>query len=308
MNNIRYLYAPEAKISDRGRRIGTVTDTARKAYTAYTVANDADNAYIWLEDYIDIYIYRKEYHSMRTEVKTVMINDREMDYFRFGKEDGEKLIILPGLSLRSVMPLADAITGAYALLAEEYDIYLFDRVRSFPKGYNTENMADDLIAALKAIGLDHVHVMGVSMGGMIAEQLALRSPQTVRSLLLCSSASRISDASQSVFEQWRKPAEQREIPALMDAFGKTVYTPSFYEQYKDAIIASGEGAKEREFENFLTALDAIKSFDVYDRLNEIRCPVYVIGALKDQVLGVEASREIMEKLGCEGYICQLPTT
>ena len=47
-----------------------------------------------------------------------------MDYLRFGKKDGEKFVILPGLALKSVMGLAEGIISAYALIAEKYDVYL----------------------------------------------------------------------------------------------------------------------------------------------------------------------------------------
>ena len=43
-------------------------------------------------------------------------------------------------------------------------------------------------------------------------------------------------------------------------------------------------------------------FDVFDKLEEINCPVAVIGASEDKVLGVESSREIIDKLGCASYI------
>ena len=70
-----------------------------------------------------------------------------MDYLRFGKEDGEKFVILPGLSLKSVMGSADAIISAYSLLADDYDVYLFDHVREEPDGYTIADMAKDTLAA-----------------------------------------------------------------------------------------------------------------------------------------------------------------
>lgn len=239
---------------------------------------------------------------MSTEVKTLQIGRKEMDYFRFGKEDGEKLVILPGLSLKSVMGAADAIVNAYALLAEAYDIYMLDRIRVFPQGYNIEAMADDTLAALRQLNLDAVHLMGVSQGGMIAQVIALKSPGTVKSLVLCSTASRIPEGSRAVFKAWYELAEERDLPALMAAFGEKVYTPSFYEMYKDIIIASGNGASEQDFANFLISLEGTEDFDVFAKLKEIRCPVFVLGAGKDQVLGADSSREIAAQLGCQSYI------
>ena len=51
-----------------------------------------------------------------TLVKTVALGERKMDYFRFGNEEGKKVVILPGVALKSVMGSAEAVVGAYALL------------------------------------------------------------------------------------------------------------------------------------------------------------------------------------------------
>ena len=55
-----------------------------------------------------------------------------MEYFRFG-EGERKLVILPGLSVQSVMHAAEAVAAAYAGLAEEFTIYVFDRRAQLPR-------------------------------------------------------------------------------------------------------------------------------------------------------------------------------
>ena len=98
-----------------------------------------------------------------------------MDYLRFGKEDSEKFVILPGLALKSVMGLAEGIISAYALIAEKYDVYLFDHVRVEPEGYGISDMADDTLAAFDELGLDHVHLMGVSTVASEPGSMKIRS-------------------------------------------------------------------------------------------------------------------------------------
>ncbi len=225
-----------------------------------------------------------------------------MDYLRFGKKDGEKFVILPGLALKSVMGLAEGIISAYALIAEKYDVYLFDHVRVEPEGYGISDMADDTLAAFDELGLDHVHLMGVSMGGMVSQAIALKAPERVSSLILCSTAMNTAHADPAVFEKWRMLAEERNAPALMEAFGESVYTPSFYEQYKDFIIASGEGTTEQDFSNFLISLGAIRGFDVSGEIQKISCPVLVLGAGEDLVLGREAAKDLIAALNCSSFI------
>ena len=237
-----------------------------------------------------------------TLVKTVTIGGTEMDYLHFGNENGEKLVILPGLALKSVTGSAEGIVFAYALLAKDYDVYLFDHIKEEPDGYTVADMARDTLAVFDTLGLTRVHLMGVSMGGMVAQRIAIDAPERVTSLILCSTAMNMTHSNREAFANWISFAEARNTPALMESFGETVYTPSFYAQYKDAIIASGEGAAERDFSNFLISVNAVLSFDVSDEIQKIACPVLVLGAEEDWALGVQASYDLAHALRCESYI------
>lgn len=233
-------------------------------------------------------------------INTVVMGEKEMEWFRFGNEDGPKVVILPGVSLKSVMGSKDAIISAYSYLAEDYDIYLFERIRILPGKYDITDMAEDTLRAVKAIGLKEINVMGVSMGGMIALQMAILDPETVKSIMLCSTAARVYDP--TVLENWKTLAEERNLPELMQAFGEDVYSPSFFEQYKDIILASGDGATEQDYMNFIISLKGILSFDCYDRLKDIKCPALVIGASEDKILSKWGSIELATGLQCDSFI------
>ncbi len=237
-----------------------------------------------------------------TLVKTVAVGGTEMEYLHFGNENGEKLVILPGLALKSVMGAAEAIRAAYAPLAKDYDVYLFDHIKEEPEGYTIADMARDTLSAFDALGLDRVHLMGVSMGGMVAQKIAIDAPERVSSLILCSTAMNMAHGNTEAFANWIALAEARNTAALTEAFGERVYTPSFYAQYKDAILAAGEGATERDFQNFLISANAVLAFDVSDEIRKIACPVLVLGAEEDRVLGVQASYDLIETLHCACFI------
>ncbi len=244
----------------------------------------------------------KDDKAVNDLVKTVSIGKKEMEYICFGKEDGEVLVVLPGLALKSVMGSAEAIVPAYSVLGEEYRIYLFDHIKEEPEGYTIADMAADTLLAFKELGIEKAHIMGVSMGGMVAQSLALASPETASSLILCSTSSNVKALDKEAFDVWKELAEKRDEENLSDAFGKYVYTPSFYEKYKDVIISSGKGASELEYSNFLVSLSAICDFDISDRLKEIKCPVFVIGAGDDRVLGSDSSYCIAKALDCSIYV------
>ena len=73
---------------------------------------------------------------MAVEIKTVVADSFSMDYFCFGKGD-QPLVILPGLSIQSVMGAADAIAQAYRSLEDFFTIYVFDRRRNIRQTFRS---------------------------------------------------------------------------------------------------------------------------------------------------------------------------
>ena len=150
-----------------------------------------------------------EEEKEETVVETIDISGKQMEYFRFGNREGRKLIILPGLSLKSVMGSAGAVALAYSDLGSDYDIYLLDHIKEEPEDYSVEDMAEDTYSVLKKIGLDKFSIMGVSLGGMITETISLKHPESVESLVLCSTTSRVKEENKELFETWKKLAEEK---------------------------------------------------------------------------------------------------
>ncbi|MBR2808999.1 MAG: alpha/beta hydrolase [Erysipelotrichaceae bacterium] len=238
----------------------------------------------------------------KTLVNTIEFEDKKMSYLHFGNPDGKKLIILPGLSLKSVMLSAEAIESAYQILAKDMDIYLFDHIEIQPENYSIEDMADDTLAAIKKLELEHFSLMGVSMGGMVSQTIALKQPSLVDDLILCSTSANVKDMDQTVIRKWLELATDKKGRELAQSFGEHVYSPGFFEQYKDVILSLGDDVSDLEYANFISSLKAIMDFDVLDRLKDIQCPSLVLGAGKDQTLGVEASYQLAEGLGSELYV------
>ena len=235
-------------------------------------------------------------------IQSVNTSHGEMRYFRFGNEQGKPFVILPGLSLKSVMCASEAVAGAYALLAEEYDMYLIDRITEFPEGYDVYTMAMDTLEAFDQLGLKDVTVMGVSQGGMMAQIMASEKPELFSHLVLCSTTPSAETFNPEAFDEWQALAEKKDAAGLTESFGRYVYTPEFFEQFKDAILAQAEGVTDLDFSNFLISVKGTRSFDARERLGAVTCPVFVLGAGEDMVVGAQGARDLMDLLHCDGYI------
>ena len=218
-----------------------------------------------------------------------------MDYFRCG-EGKEVLVILPGLSVQSVMGFAESVAEAYQIFTTDYTIYVLDRRKELPGSYSVHDMAEDTITALHAIGLDHVDLFGASQGGMIAMEIAIQEPELVQKLILGSTSACVEEDRYPAIEKWIRLAEAGEKEELYLAFGEAIYPQEVYEQSKDLLIQAAQTVTDEDLERFVILAAGTKGFDVRDDLAKITCPALVIGSMDDQVLGAEASMQIAEGL------------
>ncbi len=238
-------------------------------------------------------------------VETVSTDGTEMDYGRFGHGD-RAFVILPGLSVDSVMKYADAVAEAYSLLAEDFTVYLLDRRKTLPETYSVYDMARDTAAAIRALGPEQVFLFGASQGGMIAMTVAAEYPALVRKLILGSTAARVDGEHYQTVRRWIRLAESGDAEELYLAFGETLYPRTVFEQARETLAAAAKTVTEEDLKRFVTLAEGMDGFDMTDRLAQIRCPVLTIGSADDAVLGGEASEKIAaalsERPDCELYM------
>lgn len=233
--------------------------------------------------------------DMSIRIETVQTESFAMDYFRFGKGD-RTLVILPGVSIQSVMGVADAVAEAYQSLEDAFTIFVFDRRRELPPVYTIRDMARDTAEAFRALGLKDVCLFGASQGGMIAMVIAIEHPELVGRMALGSSSAHVQPAQYRVLEEWVDLARRGDRAGLYLAFGKEIYPPAVFDQYREMLAAAAETVTDAELERFIILAEGTKGFDVADDLPRIQCPVLAVGVFEDSVLDADATMEIAEKL------------
>ena len=138
---------------------------------------------------------------------------------------------------------------------------------------------------------------------MIAQKLAIRHPRLVSSLTLASSMSRNNELSKKVLSEWSDISEPEKLARVVNTH---VYSEEYYNTYDDIFHELESKATAKGVERMHNLARMMKDFSTYDELDKIQCPVYVFAGSEDNTLGVDASVEIAEKLGCsikiyEGY-------
>ena len=225
----------------------------------------------------------------------VKVNGIDMDYCRFG-DGGRTFVIIPGLSIQSVMSAKDAIEDGYSIMKDGYTTYVFDRKKNVSEGYSILDMADDTAAVMKELGLKDTYVFGASQGGMIAMALAIRHPELVAKLVLGSTSPHVHAGQRAVVDKWIELAKQKKREELYQEYGKEIYPPEVYEQYKGYFSDVAKTVTDEELERFVIIAGSIPDFDVTDQLKKINCPVLALGVFEDPVLDSDATMEIAENL------------
>ncbi len=243
-----------------------------------------------VEDYVE---------KKRMEDKIDMA--RKMDYTTFG--NGIKsFVILPGLSVHSVMGLVDLVAEAYKDFAEAYTVYLFDRPKALRDDITIRELADQTAAAMQSLHITNADILGVSQGGMIAQYLAIDHPELVHRMVLGSTLSKPNDTFTQKVNEWIQLAENKDEEGLLASFVDAVYSAGTLEAYRDVLISANRGITDAEYERFIQLAGACLTFDCHNELSQITCPVLVLGSEGDAVATPEGSREIAAALQSEIYL------
>lgn len=181
-----------------------------------------------------------------------------------------------------------------------------------------EGMAADALAVLDHLQIDRAVAFGASMGGAIAQRIALEHPDRVAGLILAVTWARPVEFMRRQHEVARMIIESHGPRALIDASLVRMFTPQFFEAGAETIdrmvaafyASEGPGLPSREA--LVAQLDAIDKHDALAELPRIRCPVLVLGAKMDVMAPFFASEEIARAIpGAElaafetGHACMI---
>ena len=177
-------------------------------------------------------------------------------------------------------------------LADRYRVTAFDnrgvgRTPLSDARLSAATMADDAASLLRALELPSAHVAGFSMGSAIAQELALRHPELVRSLVLVSTYARPDALFRSQLEFWRwLPEAAPSERAFFEAFFTWVYTPRAHADGTVGQIVEDAMAfpHQQPVEAFQAQVDVCLAHDTADRLSGIAAPTLVLSSELDTIL------------------------
>ena len=232
----------------------------------------------------------------------VKVNDIEMYYEVHG--EGTPLVLIRGWGSSS-QSWSKIILDK---LSQKYQLIIFDnrgtgRTSKPDKKYSIKMMADDTAGLMKALNIPSAHIVGFSMGGMIAQRFALKYPEKTNGLVIaCSHPSTnlipISPKVAEIMEHMiSKPMDmsERELQKLMMSLYST---PEYIETHGEAMLEAALSSNLIPTPRFARRrqLDAILEFSSLDELHLIKSPTLVMHGVKDAWVPVENSKIMAEKI------------
>lgn len=213
-----------------------------------------------------------------------------------GRADGEPLLLIQGLGV----DMKGWAAQRYAL-GRRFRLVLVDNRGAGrsdkPAGpYDLEVMANDAVAVLDAEGIDHAHVMGASMGGVLAQIIAVRHPHRVRSLVLACTACHHHAWRVELLEGWADLAEAKGMRALTGEALRWLVGPRHHVRFRVPFGLLGPivlNIPARAFAAQARAIVAM-SDDVRDELRVVAVPTLVIVGTQDILTPLPDAEELAE--------------
>ncbi len=227
---------------------------------------------------------------------TATINGTELFYERRGS--GEPLLLIQGMSGTHAAwgePFRAALDAA-GFETVAYDHRGIGFSAKWRRPFTLAQLADDAVGVLDAVGWERAHVLGISMGGMVAQELALADPERVRTLTLgCTYAG----GPGSVLTE---PAVLQELGAAwMSGDRERAFRQGYEVNVSQAFAATAENyatfkamaaSVPAPLPVIMLQMQAIATHDTSARLERIGAPTLVVHGTEDRMLGVANGRAI----------------
>ena len=236
---------------------------------------------------------------------TAKINDIEMYYEVHGptvlpEDQADSLLLIMGLGANTT-----SWEMQIPAFSREYRTVAFDnrgsgRSDKPQSPYTIPQMADDAAALLDHLGISSAHVFGMSMGGMVAQEMALRHPQRVRTLVLggtMAGGPNAVMAGPQLIQQWASTALLPLEQAIENGL-RFLYSEEFIARNHERLVrrALDLAYLQPPLDAVQRQVMAVLQFNTFQRLADVTAPTLVISGTADQIVPPENSRILAERI------------
>jgi len=226
----------------------------------------------------------------------IQANRISVNYTFDGPADAPVVTMSHSLATDNSMwdPTLPALTSRFRVL--RYETRGHGQTEAPGGAYSLEQLADDAIALLRALGIQRTHWVGLSMGGMIGQVLGLKAPQMLASLALCDTSSRMPAEAKPQWEERIRAAETKGMDALVEPTLTRWLTAPTREKRKDVVEKVTKMIRATPVAGYVGCCHAISALNLTDKIGAITLPTTVIVGEDDPGTPVAASRVIAEHI------------
>lgn len=169
-------------------------------------------------------------------------------------------------------------------LSEDFRVLRYDHPghgQSDPAGdaHDATQFIADVLAVMDAAGVEKVHFVGLSLGGMVGQLLACQNPERLSSLTLCATAGRLSPP--EAWEDRASIALEQGLTPLVGVSRERWFTPGFVQQFPEVVEASLTDLARTHPPSYAACCRFIRDFDIRDQVQRLTTPTLMIAGQQD---------------------------
>ncbi len=190
---------------------------------------------------------------------------------------------------------------AAQLAARQHPVLRYDHRghggSAVPSGpYSMDDLVDDAARLIREWGRGPVVWVGLSMGGMVGQGLAIRHPELLKGLVLANTGAQYPEAARSMWAQRIAAVESGGLAAIADAVMERYFSAPFRNEQPEAVAAFRDRLLRTDALGYVACCHAVGAVDWLDRLSQVRCPTLILAGGQDQGTPVAMSQAMAERI------------
>ena len=223
-------------------------------------------------------------------------NGIQMNYELSGKKNVPVVMLSHSLGSSLIMwvPQMKVLGPQFQVL--RYDIRGHGKSEVPAGPYNLELLGEDAIALLDALRIEKVHWIGLSMGGMIGQSVALNHPKRLKSLALCDTGAVIAPEAQPIWQERIDAVREKGVESQLEATMERWFTPSFLKLSPPMLGVTRKQFLATPAKGYMGCIEAIRKLSYLDRLSKIKIPTLIMVGEDDPGTPVAVSEAMHQRI------------
>ena len=228
---------------------------------------------------------------MQTQANSIVVN------YELSGPEGAPVVVLSH-SLGSNFFMWDfqlaALEAQYRVL--RYDTRGHGGSQATAGPYSLDVLGDDALALMDNLGFDRVHWVGLSMGGMVGQNIALRHPDRLLSVSLCDTMAQLPVEAQPIWQDRINTARSKGLEALVEPTMERWFTAPYRAQEPAALKLIRQYFLSTSIDGYIGCSEAIRQLDYLGQLSAITLPALIIVGEQDSGTPVAASQAMQQRI------------